>query len=176
MTATEVNMRYELMLRMLGPTMGRIQHDFLDPLVQRTFRILFRANQLLPVPEIISEQSAEMDIEYLGPLSRAQKSDQVANIERYVATLGGMAQFAPEVLDVLDPVETAREIGALLDIPARITRGDKEVQQISDARKQQQQQMQMMQQMAGGGQAIQQLAEGVNAMKGIAGGEQQQAA
>jgi len=36
MTATEVQTRYELMQRLLGPTLGRLQSDYLDPLVQRT--------------------------------------------------------------------------------------------------------------------------------------------
>ena len=47
MTATEVQVRYELMQRLLGPTLGRLMSDFLDPLLSRTFSIMYR-NGALP--------------------------------------------------------------------------------------------------------------------------------
>ena len=53
MTATEVQVRYELMQRLLGPTLGRFQSEFLNPLIERTFGIMFRAGALMPEPEII---------------------------------------------------------------------------------------------------------------------------
>ena len=52
MTATEVQVRYELMQRLLGPTLGRFQSEFLNPLIERVFGIMFRANAFLPAPEI----------------------------------------------------------------------------------------------------------------------------
>ncbi|MES0344011.1 MAG: portal protein, partial [Anaerolineales bacterium] len=55
MTATEVQTRYELMQRLLGPTLGRLQSDYLDPLVQRTFNILYRAGQLGEPPAAVFE-------------------------------------------------------------------------------------------------------------------------
>ena len=43
MTATEVQVRYELMQRLLGPTLGRFQSEFLNPLIERVFGIMFRS-------------------------------------------------------------------------------------------------------------------------------------
>ena len=172
MTATEVNVRYELMQRMLGPTVGRLGTDLFDPCISRTFNILYRSNRLPPAPEAVIEAGAEMDIEYLGPLSRAQKSDQVANIERYVATLGGMAQFAPEVLDVLDPVETANEVADLLTVPARIRRSEKQLKELAAKRQQQQKQAMMIQQMGEGGAAAEQAGKGIQALKEATGGQE----
>ena len=40
MTATEVQVRYELMQRLLGPTLGRFQTEFLNPLIERCFGIM----------------------------------------------------------------------------------------------------------------------------------------
>ncbi len=37
MTATEVQVRYELIQRALGPTMGRLQAELLNPLIERVF-------------------------------------------------------------------------------------------------------------------------------------------
>ena len=53
MTATEVQVRYEIMQRLLGPTLGRLQADFLDPCVERVFNILWRSGQLPPPPEVV---------------------------------------------------------------------------------------------------------------------------
>lgn len=50
MTATEVQVRYEMMQRLLGPTLGRIQTDFLDPMIKRVFWMLYRKKQLPEMP------------------------------------------------------------------------------------------------------------------------------
>ena len=43
MTATEVRARMELMQQILGPVVGRLQSEFLNPLLQRVFMVMFRA-------------------------------------------------------------------------------------------------------------------------------------
>ncbi len=53
MTATEVQVRYEFMQRLLGPTLGRFQTEFLNPLIERVFGIMFRADAFIPAPDII---------------------------------------------------------------------------------------------------------------------------
>ena len=50
MTAEEVRARIEQMQKMLGPTLGRIESEFLNPLIQRVFNIMFRAKALNPPP------------------------------------------------------------------------------------------------------------------------------
>ena len=63
MTATEVLERTERMHRLLGPTVGRLQNDLLDPLIQRTFNMLMRAGQLPPIPPELADADTDMDIE-----------------------------------------------------------------------------------------------------------------
>ncbi|MHC4984327.1 MAG: portal protein, partial [Planctomycetota bacterium] len=74
MTATEVQVRYELMHRLLSGTMARLRQDLLHPLVSRTFKLLFRAGQLGDPPASVGA-GVDVDIEYLGPLARAQRAD-----------------------------------------------------------------------------------------------------
>jgi hypothetical protein len=128
MTATEVTVRYELMQRLLGPTLGRLQTDFLDPMIQRTFNILMRAKQLPEMPDILQDFDSSMDIDYLGALSRAQKIDQVGNIERWVGMLGGIAQQSgkPDVLDVPDYHAIARGTADMLSVPTKMMKSSKE--------------------------------------------------
>ena len=54
MTATEVQVRYELMQRLFN--ISRFQSEFLNPLIERVFGIMFRAGALLPEPESIEVQ------------------------------------------------------------------------------------------------------------------------
>lgn len=128
MTATEVNVRYELMQRLLGPTLSRLQHDFLDPLIQRTFNILYRYGMIPEIPRAVSQKSGELDIEYIGPMARAQKGDQVAAIQGFMGDVAATAELFPEARDNVDVDEAVREIGNLRGIPAKILKEKGKVQ------------------------------------------------
>jgi hypothetical protein len=160
MTATEVNVRYEMMQRMLGPTMGRLQTDFLDPMVKRTFNILMRAGRLPEIPESLLESNSTLDIEYRGPLARSQYMDEVGAIERWVSFLGNTAQMAsPEILDTPRWDMVGSMTGALMGVPAKMIRTKPEIEAVQKQRQQQQeaqQQAEMANQMAQAGAALDQ--------------------
>ena len=170
MTATEVQVRYELMNRLLGPTMGRLQSDFLDPLVQRTFNILYRAGQLPEVPASVSEQKAEMDVEYLGPLSRAQKADDVAAIERFTGSMAQVMEIYPEVRYIIDPLKMARESATLLGVPSKLIRSEEDIEKQMAAEQKKQQAAETIQAAQAGGDAMQSVAKGGQEMKLMQGG------
>ena len=145
MTATKVRVRYELMQRMLGPTLGRIQSDFLDPLIERCFWMMYRKGALPDMPEAVQQLGGELDIEYVGPLARSQKMQGVDAAERWLAFIGGAAQLSPDVLDVPEFDELTREAGEILGVPAKWMRDSAEVEQRRQQRKQQMQQAQQLQ-------------------------------
>ena len=120
MSATEVMVRYELMNRLLGPTMGRLQSDLLNPLVTNTFKMLFRAKQFPEPPRLVREMEGEMRIEYTGPLSRAQKSDEVTSVERWLTNIANFAQIFPELRHVPNPVEIGKFLADGLNVPAKL--------------------------------------------------------
>lgn len=127
MSATEVMVRYELMNRLLGPTMGRLQNDLLDPLVTNTFKMLYRAKQFPPPPEIIAKLGGDINVEYVGPLSRAQKSDEVASVERWLQGIAGLAEFLPEMRHVPDPVAIGKYMANGLNVPAGLMNSDAKI-------------------------------------------------
>lgn len=128
MTATEVQTRYELMQRLLGPTLGRLQSDYLDPLVQRTFNILYRAGQFGELPASVTEEgNGELDIIYTGPLVRAQRADIAQGVSRWVASLAELGEVAPDVLDIPDWDAIGKELGSLEGVPAKLMRSDKDI-------------------------------------------------
>ena len=63
MTATEVLQRNEEKMRLLGPVMGRLQSELLQPLIQRSFKLMLRNGELPVPPE--SLQGQDIDIEYV---------------------------------------------------------------------------------------------------------------
>ena len=130
MTATEVQVRYELMQKLLGPTLGRLITNFLDPCVMRTFNILHRADQLPEMPEIVKELEGEIDIEYTGPLARAQKSDKAQSVSVWVERLQAMSETWPEILDLPDMDAIGTDLGNLSGVPAKYIHGETKLKEI----------------------------------------------
>ena len=145
MTATEVQVRYELMQRLLGPTLGRFQSEFLNPLIERVFGIMVRANAFMPTPEIMGNR--KMDIEYVGPLARSQRMEESIAIERLYQLAMNVGQIDPAIMDNINHDEAIRMRAKLLGVPKTVLRGLDEVMEMREAKAQQQSQM-MQQQMA----------------------------
>ena len=165
MTATEVQVRYELMQRLLGPTLGRLQSEFLNPIVERAFYSMLRGNALPPMPEVLQEVGGDLDIEYVGPLARSQKMDEVTSIQRAMDGIMQLAQVNPEVLDIVDVDKAGRTISDRLGAPADILRGAEQVGEIRQSRQQQQQaqaEMDQGQQEVAGAQQVADLEQTVN--------------
>ncbi len=177
MTATEVQTRYELMQRLLGPTLGRLQSDYLDPLVQRTFNILYRAGQFGELPAAISEENdGELDIIYTGPLVRAQRADIAQGVSRWVASLAELGEVAPEVLDIPNWDEIAKELGSLEGVPAKLMNSNTIIKKKRKERKEQQAAMQQGMEDQEVGKGRQELAEGEKALAEVPRIGQEQAA
>jgi hypothetical protein len=144
MTATEVQVRYELMQRLLGPTLGRFQTEFLNPLIERIFGIMIRGGVLNDPPKAISESN--MDIEYVGPLARSQRMEEAIAVERLYQLAMQVAQIDPSIMDIIDHEQAIRMRARLLGVPKTILRSEDEVTEIREAKAQQQQQMMEAQQ------------------------------
>ena len=75
MTATEVMQRNQEKMRILGPVIGRLQQELLQPLIIRVFNIMLRNKEFLPAPEVLTNQ--QIEIEYVSPVALAQKGSQL---------------------------------------------------------------------------------------------------
>ena len=132
MTATEVNARFDLMQRLLGPVFGRLQTDLLDPLIERTFRILLRAGQLPELPEMVLELQGDMDVDYIGPMARAQKSDTIQMMQAWLSMMGEFGEAFPEMGMLPDPGNAGRELAKAMNVPATMVRSKDEVKALLD--------------------------------------------
>lgn len=128
MTATEVNVRYDRMMRQFSSTLGRIQTDFLDPLIHLTINILMRNGRVPEAPE--SVKNKQFDIAYTGPIPRAQQAEIANSIEMLMADYTALGEVFPELLDLVDVDKMGRELAKVRGVPTLIMRSEDEVKKI----------------------------------------------
>lgn len=132
MTATEVQVKVQLLQQILGPTSGRLQSELYNQLIDRTFALMFRGGKFTRPPAQIRNQ--QIDVQYEGPLARAQRAQQLLAIERTLTNLQAMLPLAPDVVDNVNMDETFRESADISGAPAKIIRTTDEVAQIRETR------------------------------------------
>lgn len=155
MTATEINVRVQLIRQLLGPVYGRLQAEFLKPLVERCFGLAFRAGIFSPPPD--SLRGRIISVKFISPLARSQQMEDVVAIEQTYQDAAFIAQAKQDtsIFDLLDDDEALRTIQEARGAPAKIMRKSEDVAAVRIQRQQaqqqamQQQQAQAMQQEAG---------------------------
>jgi hypothetical protein len=127
MTATEVQVRYELMQRLLGPTLGRFQSEFLNPLIERVFGIMYRAGALLPEPSVVRgaimdnidhDEAVRLRGKLLGvPKTVLRGKDQVNEMRNARAEQQQMAQMAQQQQAQAQAMKTQAEASKTMSDP-----------------------------------------------------------
>jgi hypothetical protein len=159
MTATEVVQRNEEKMRLLGPVLGRLQSELLRPLIDRTFAIILRKKLFRPVPEFLNGK--DIQIEYVSPLAKAQRSSELQSIMRAIEIFGSLSQVSP-VFDFVNIDNLVMHLADIVGVPAKVLNSKAEVNAIRQQKQQQQDQaiqMQQMQQIAQAGGQIAPLAK-----------------
>jgi hypothetical protein len=140
-----VHVRVALIRQLLGPVFGRLQAEFLQPLVVRCFGLAYRAGMLGAAPEALAGRS--FHVKYVSPLARSQKLEDVTAIERFGLFVAQQVQAGyPQAADLYDADQASRLVADGLGVPKQIIPDARKVQAARDARKQDQQQQQAMQQ------------------------------
>lgn len=156
MTATEVAERHEEKLLVLGPVIERLHNELLEPLIDNTFARMMEAGIVpTPPPEL---QGMDLNVEFVSVLAQAQRAIQTNSIDRFVASLGTIAQMKPGVLDKLDEDRWVDSYADALGIdPEMIVSSDK-VALIRQQRAQAQAQAQQAEMVSQGAQAARNMA------------------
>jgi hypothetical protein len=164
MTATEVLARLQQMMEMFAPTLGRLQADLLDPLIKLTYSTLGRTGQLPLPPEGL--EMVDLDIEYTGPIPRAQKNERAQSMSLWIGELANLDALAPglNMIDTVDSDALARELGFDRGVPAKLMRTVEEVVQIRQQRAEAQQAAQEMEMLKQAGSAMKDIGQGQQAM------------
>ena len=149
MTATEVVQRTEEKMRLLGPVLGRLQAELLQPLITRVYNIMVRQKLFNPAPDFMTD--SDIEIEYVSPLAKAQRSGDVQSALRMIELFMPLSQIDQSAMDYIDIDGMAKYLLKVLGVPATTIRGADQVQQMRmereeamQAAQQTQETMQMM--------------------------------
>jgi len=168
-TATEVAERHEEKLLMLGPVLERLHNELLDPLIEMTFDRMITAGIVPPAPEEL--KGRELNVEFVSMLAQAQRAVATNSVDRYVANLGAVAQFKPDVLDKFNADEWADQYADMLGVDPKLIVPGEQVAVIRQQRAEQQAAMQqaaVMQQGADTARTLSQAnTDGANALTDI---------
>ena len=87
-------------MRLLGPVLGRLQAEYLQPLINRCFNILSRSKKLPVPPEFMAK--LDIEIEYVSPIAKAQRSGDVQSIVRMLEMMQPLMALDPTIMDWID--------------------------------------------------------------------------
>jgi hypothetical protein len=132
----------------LGPIFARLQSEFLEPMLNRCFQLALRDGSFGPIPEALANSGAVLIPEYISPMARAQKMEDVAAMDRYEQSIATTAQLNQGILDLYDFEAASRKKALLLGVPSDVIRSKEQIAKIRNeqAKAQQAQQEAAMQQ------------------------------
>lgn len=184
-TATEIAVRKEEKMLMLGPVLERLNDELLDPLIDRAFGMLLEQSSprwlgLLPGKPMLPPPPEELNgmdlrVEYISILAQAQKALGVGSIERAVGFAGTLVNITqnPAVLDKLNADKAIEEYFGMLGVPPTIVNSDEDVQAIREGRQAEQANALAQQQLGAVIEGAKSLSEtdtsGQNALTSLAG-------
>lgn len=131
MTATEVLQRTEEKMLILGPVLGRLMTELLNPIIQRTFAILLRKGIIPQPPKSLAGK--EYVIEYVSPLAKAQKMLQSQSIQNFLVVVKGVAEISPSVIAKINLDEVIDLLADFMGVDPKILNDDETVEKIRKA-------------------------------------------
>ena len=151
-------------MRLLSPALGRLQAELLHPMINRVYQILARKQRFEAAPDFMA--NGQIDIEYVSPLAKAQRSGDVQSAMQLFQFLQPLLQIDPSVVDYLDLDGLAQHIIKVTNVQASVVRGAGQVNELRQQRAQQEQEMAAMQQAQMAAQAAGEAAPALRAVDG----------
>jgi hypothetical protein len=127
MTVFEYARKLELLFKLVGPTYARLEYEWLAKQLDIMFAIQFEAGAFPPPPPIFKDTSGLIDVMFLNPLAKAQRSGDTEALALTINDLAPLANKSPEILDWIDIDRIGKEVPEVRGLPARWTRSDKQV-------------------------------------------------
>jgi len=172
MTATEVIQRREEFVREIGAVFGRLETEYITPLVERAFAIMMRRSLRMnfsgPMtfrkpPDVL--QGHEIRFKFSSPIDKAKRQIESAQTRDWLLRVLEMAKVEPEIKDIADFDAALRFDAESNDVAPVAVRSPDEVQALREHRDQQRQ---IMENLAGAEQAAGAANSGAAAVKQLA--------
>lgn len=148
LTATQVLEMSSEKAAVLGPRIGRMETEALSPIHDLVFDIESRAGRLPMPPQVLLDyQGKDIEIDYLGPLAQAQrKLFRSQGIQQGLDAIVPLAQVFPEIRDIINADNTARDLLLSRGFPQRDLHTEDVVTAIRQTRQEAETQRQGMEQ------------------------------
>lgn len=154
MTAEEVRARMSENARVLGPTMGRLEYEFLNILNDRVTDILENdivyedgSAYLEPLPSNLEGENVML--KFTSPIARNQRMQEAEAVGYFLQGVRNNSQFAPQVLDKVNWDRVTELDAEVFGVPLDILNDEDVVESIRQQRAEQaQRQEQIAMQMA----------------------------
>ena len=146
MTATEVLERAREKGMLLAPTAGRLQAEFLGPLIEREITLLASQGLFPKMPQILIDASIEYRIEYDNPMSRMARAEKASGFMRALGVASEYSKMTGD-MEPLDHFNFDQAIPEILDIhgaPVAWTRSLEDIESRRQGRSQAQQSQQLV--------------------------------
>lgn len=168
MTATEVLQRTEDTMRLLGPLVGRMNSEFLRPLINRVFRICSDRKMLPPPPTVL--QGTKVDVRYSSLIAKAQRVSEGLNLQRTMEAVMPYLQLDPNIRDNFNGDAILRIAAGIHSFPQEGLRSQRELRSIREGRAQEQQALvAQAQQQAQSAQSMEELSTMAKVRKDLSG-------
>lgn len=121
--ATFVMQRRNEQFRQLAAMLSRVEREFLGSVIERTFD-LCREHNLIPAPPV----DVSVNVEYLSPITRAQRSEILDGFNQMIELMAVGAQFDPTVMRSIKWNAVTRDVGTNIHaLPAAWFKSEEEV-------------------------------------------------
>jgi hypothetical protein len=136
-TALEISDDRNEMLQLMSPILGRLQNEFLGPIIVRSYNLLLNAGKIPPAPPQL--QNRKLGLYYTSPAAKAQLSRKALGLRRFLQDITPLAQVDQSVLDAVDMDAVTQELALHDEAPRRVVRSPEQIAQIRNDRSQRQQ-------------------------------------
>ncbi len=118
-------------------------NNTLQQIIQRSFGLLYRQGKIPQPPDALMAMGGNLKVDFVGPLAQAQKKYlEAGGIMQGLNLISGLAQLAPQTLDVVDFDKLAKIGLEGTGVPQSVIREDEDTAKIRQMRAEQQAQAQ----------------------------------
>jgi hypothetical protein len=161
----ELSERNAERLLQLGPVLERMQGEFLDLLVGRTFNQMIKADLLPPPPPEIEGQ--ELKIDYISSLAQAQRAVDTRSIDKLTTFTGGLMSVGLSDGKKFNGDKAIDEYAVLVGTPPELIADDKDIAAQREQEAQLAAQAQQLEMAKGVGEAASAAGQGAQAIGNI---------
>jgi hypothetical protein len=131
-TAPEVVQKAEENFRFLGPLLGRVEREWVAPIIERVYGIMERRGMFLPPPPEL--QGKPLNVRFSSTIAKIQKMAASRNILEVLNVVGPFIQFDPHLVDHFNLDNIVRGTAQNFALQADFLRDDREVKKMKEAR------------------------------------------